>query len=361
MEGGGRRIRILPPPDADSSRARVLWMGLHALLRPRWRRLVSGQPHLAWEIASRADDVEIAVWVPPGVPPGFVERAIRTAWPEAGTEPAGLDPISDLHRSDGAAVATCELALGDREWFPIGGGPDDDPLDLAMAGLTGLFDGESAAIQVVAQPTTSRAGDGLRRAARILRVGGKPGSFSWRVGRGHSANRPSSDPTLEADVRSILAKSSSPLWRCVVRVAIRASSRAEARGRIHGLAGAFAMFEGRNGFRRRRIHRGLRAMQRRRLVRPYLLSVPELARVASLPSSDAFPGLELSRARTVSPPRSLATTGKVLGRSDHPGMQDVEFWIERRVLRPAFSKSGKRIYGQDLEEGKAYELFEAED
>lgn len=41
--------------------------------------------------------------------------------------------------------------------------------------------------------------------------------------------------------------------------------------------------------------------------------------------------------------------------------QDVEFWIERRKLRPAISKSGKRIYGQDLEEGKAYELFEAED
>jgi hypothetical protein len=323
LSAGARRIRILPPPEADPARARALWMGLHALLRPWTNRLVSGQPHLTWEIVAYADDVEIAVWVPPGVPAGFVERAVHTAWPGAGTdtETASLDPVSSFCRSDGVAVEGCELTLAEGEWFPIGGAPEDDPQGLALAALSGLADGEAAAIQVVAQPATSRAGRGLRRAARILRAGGRPGWRSWRIARGHSGSRPSSDPTLEADVRSILAKGSSPLWRCVVRVAVRAPTRAEARGRIHGLAGAFAMFEGRNGFRRRRIPGGLRAMRHRRLARPYLLSVPELARVASLPSSNAFPGLELSRARTVPPPRALATAGKIIGGSDHPGMQ----------------------------------------
>lgn len=36
--------------------------------------------------------------------------------------------------------------------------------------------------------------------------------------------------------------------------------------------------------------------------------------------------------------------------------KDVDFWINRRGLRKGLSKDGKRIYGEDLEEGKVYEL-----
>jgi hypothetical protein len=36
--------------------------------------------------------------------------------------------------------------------------------------------------------------------------------------------------------------------------------------------------------------------------------------------------------------------------------EDVEFWIDRRQWQRGFSKDGRRVYGQDLEEGKAYEL-----
>lgn len=35
---------------------------------------------------------------------------------------------------------------------------------------------------------------------------------------------------------------------------------------------------------------------------------------------------------------------------------DVEFWVERRGLREGLSKDGKRIYGDDLDEGKVYEV-----
>ncbi len=38
--------------------------------------------------------------------------------------------------------------------------------------------------------------------------------------------------------------------------------------------------------------------------------------------------------------------------------QDVEFWSQRRNLHAALSKSGKRIYGQDLEERRTYEVFD---
>lgn len=36
--------------------------------------------------------------------------------------------------------------------------------------------------------------------------------------------------------------------------------------------------------------------------------------------------------------------------------KDVEFWVERRSLQAGITKDGKRIYGEDLTEGKKYEL-----
>jgi hypothetical protein len=37
--------------------------------------------------------------------------------------------------------------------------------------------------------------------------------------------------------------------------------------------------------------------------------------------------------------------------------KDVMFWIERRGLKRAASKAGRRIYGEDLEESKTYQTF----
>jgi hypothetical protein len=38
--------------------------------------------------------------------------------------------------------------------------------------------------------------------------------------------------------------------------------------------------------------------------------------------------------------------------------QDVEFWVERRDLKIGVSSTGRKIYGPDFEEGRAYELRE---
>jgi hypothetical protein len=74
-----RRIRVLSPTEIDPVGARTLWMGLHALLRPWWRRLLWGQPYLAWEIVATSEDVEVSVQVPKVVPDGLVGRAPGTA------------------------------------------------------------------------------------------------------------------------------------------------------------------------------------------------------------------------------------------------------------------------------------------
>jgi hypothetical protein len=252
--------------------------------------------------------------VPEIVPPGLVERVVEASWPGARTQQGQGDPLGWL---DGpAAVETTELALAEPEWFPIGTTPGSDPLTLGLAALAGLGDGETAVIQILAQPATSVGRRRFRRAARNLKT---PTGSSWRGGG--SRYRAPPDPSVEGDVRAILAKASSPLWRCQVRLGVCSPSRDIARGRIHGLAGSFAVFEGRNGFRRRRAARGARSLLARRLARPYLLSVPELAQIACLPAAGSIPGLERAGARTVAPPRALPTAGKVLGRSDHAGVE----------------------------------------
>jgi hypothetical protein len=311
---GARRVRVLSPAEIDPVGARTLWMGLHALLRPWWRRLLSGQPHLAWEIVATSEDVQVSLRVPGVVPPGLVERVIEASWQGARTQTDEDDPLDWLHVA--AGVETTELALAEPGWFPFETTPGGDPLTLGLAAIAGLADGETAAIQVLAQPATSGSRRGFRRAARNLKT---PTWSTWQGGRGRY--RPPPDPSVEGDVRAILAKASSPLWRCQVRLAVASPSRDVARGRIHGLAGAFAVFEGRNGFRRRRIRGGIRTVRARRMAPSYLLSVPELAQIASLPAAGSIPGLERAGARTVAPPRALPTAGKVLGRSDHAGVE----------------------------------------
>lgn len=313
-----RRIRILPPPDVAASGGLTLWMGLHAILRPAWRRLVSGQPHLAWEVIADSDELAISLWVPNSIPPGLVERAVESAWPGARTESAPEGPLFP----EPGSVAVTELALAEPEWFPIGEAPDTEPLRLALGTMTTLEPGERAVIQVLVRPALSTARYRMLRAARKLKQVPNATTPFWASGssNGRPARvaRPSMDPTIDPDIRAILAKASSPLWHTKVRVAVSSHDRAIARGRIHALAGSFAVFEGRNGFRRRRMRGGLKRFDARSFTSSYLLSVPELAQVAALPS-EPVPGLDQARARTLAPPRALPKEGRLLGKADNPG------------------------------------------
>jgi len=60
-------------------------------------------------------------------------------------------------------------------------------------------------------------------------------------------------------------------------------------------------------------------MRARKIARPYLLSVPELAEIATLPAAGAVSGLERAAAGTVPPSRVLPRKGKVLGKAEGPG------------------------------------------
>ncbi|MGB6162367.1 MAG: hypothetical protein WBF75_07320 [Pseudonocardiaceae bacterium] len=82
---GARMVTVLAPPTVDPAGGPALWSHLVGLLRPAWRRLLAGQPHLVWEYVFSHAGVAIRVWVPGVIPPGLVERALEAAWPGAHT------------------------------------------------------------------------------------------------------------------------------------------------------------------------------------------------------------------------------------------------------------------------------------
>ncbi|HEU6443766.1 MAG TPA: TraM recognition domain-containing protein [Gaiellaceae bacterium] len=336
LAAGARLIAVGVPPEVEPEGALLLWSALHDLLRPRLARLLRGQPQLAWEIAAGRGGSEFRIWIPETVPPGLVERALAATWPgiTTATLPAeadlsataasreagsGKDEHSVLLPGAGEdeTLAAGELVLSGSEWFPLGGRDGPDPLRLVLGQLAGLATGERALVQVVIRPATAREQRRLVAAARRIRNGASPS----RIGRlvdlvlpGQPARPPGLDPTVNPDVRAVLEKASHPLYRCLVRVAVSAPDMASARGRIHALSGAFAGYEGRVGLRRRHVRAARRKLRLRALGRRgYLLSIPELAGLAHLPSERALPGLVRAGARSVAPPPGLPAEGKPLG------------------------------------------------
>ncbi|MGH2813506.1 MAG: hypothetical protein ACRDI1_12480, partial [Actinomycetota bacterium] len=207
------------------------------------------------------------------------------------------------------------MAMSAKKIFPLGEGTGSDPLRLVLGTLGLINKEESALIQVLARPVTTSSRHRLRRDAHRLRR--TQNLTLIPSARNRPAPRPA-DPGVDADVRLILEKAASPLWQSVIRVVVTSENRQAARGKIHALAGAFGVFAGRNVFVRRAVRGGRRALRGRTLGRGYLLSVPELAAIAGLPSPEALPGLERATAKTVPAPRNLLDEGKRLGRSNHP-------------------------------------------
>src|SRR5699024_2105114 len=109
-----RLVEILPPPHSDLSGAEDLWRQLLGTLRPWWKRLLLGQPHLVWEQEMSQRGLRIRMWVPSPVPPGMVERAVASAWPGASVT---TNPVPELRSEVRTHAATVRLARPDH--YPI--------------------------------------------------------------------------------------------------------------------------------------------------------------------------------------------------------------------------------------------------
>jgi hypothetical protein len=324
LADGARLVQIGVPPDVQETGGELLWSALHDLLRPRFARFLAGQPHISWEIVAGEAGTVFRLWVPQAIPHGLIERAVSAAWPGATVTSEPTDE-GKQDRAGQRAVRVCsELVLSGPGWFSLDAAMTPDPLPLILGQLSGLVDPERALVQVIVRPATNREQSRLRDAARRIRRGEATSRLLRLIQtlQMQPPTPPRLDPTIAPDVREAMVKSAGSLYRCTIRVAVTAGSRSEARGRIHAVLGAFAPYNGTRVFlRRRRVHGVHRKVWARRLGRrAFLVSVPELAALAHLPSQEAIPGMVMAGARTVPPPPGVAREGKPLGR-DTTGRQ----------------------------------------
>jgi Helicase HerA, central domain/TraM recognition site of TraD and TraG len=345
-----RVVTVLAPPTVDPAGGQALWAHLVGLLRPALKRLLSGQPHLAWEYVFSEVGVAIGVWVPGVIPPGLVERAIEAAWPGAHTRTSTANPpLPAVGAGQRCLVIAGELRLARLEALPIRTDFDTDPLRALIGASVGLGPGEHACVQILARPVTGARVIRARRAARRIHTGGSahivsllldlitPGAHSRAATRNSSRSMADPQTSLEhtAANRAIVAKQRGSQYETVIRYAVatvlpadatapqRRQAREVARGRAHSLAASFASYTEHNHYTRYRLRHPAPAIAERRLGRGDLLSVPELAALAHLPTDATIPGLARAGARAIAPPPGIATPGpqaKPLGVTDtgHP-------------------------------------------
>jgi hypothetical protein len=230
--------------------------------------------------------------------------------------------------------------------YPLRADHQADPLRQILAAGTGLHDSEQACIQVLARPAAARRVARLRRAPAALRdpqpaspLGPLLGGLARELldlffpagsrGRGApAAGR--GDPVRERDVRAVADKGAGgPHWQVAIRYAVtdtRARTPAPRPPRLDavaaGIAAAFAVYTGVNRLRRVAVGRPAAVLAGRRLRRGFLLSTPELAAVAALPTDLAVPGLARAQAKPVAAPVEVRSGGRhtvALGRAQVGG------------------------------------------
>jgi hypothetical protein len=310
-----RQVTVLAPPSVDPAGGEALWANLIGLLRPAWRRMLGGQPHLAWEYVFTPAGVTIRLWVPGAVPPGLVERAVEAAWPgsHTRTEPARPPLLPPSEPGQSRVITGGELRLARPEALPLRTRFDADPVRaLVGAGSVtggavtgGLGRDDAACVQVLARPVTGRRVARARRSARHLRgTTGSPAGFLTGVVTGvvselldlltprplrptrrispgattRASSRPAGrdQPTsldLSAQARAVVDKQRGAQYETVVRYAAAidlpnpaATSPAKGitedtvrtaqdlvRGRAHALAASFASYTEHNRYGRHRL------------------------------------------------------------------------------------------------------------
>ncbi|MFD2420378.1 type IV secretory system conjugative DNA transfer family protein [Amycolatopsis pigmentata] len=335
-----RQVTVLAPPVVDPAGGAALWSNLVGLLRPAWRRWLTGQPHVACEYVFSEAGVAIRLWVPGVIPPGLVERAIEAAWPGAHTRVSSPaePPLPRPGEGQRRLVIGGELRLARHEALPIRSDFDADPLRALIGAPVGLGRDEYACVQILARPVTGRRVARARHAARRVHTGGStriagrlldlvtPGMKTGRSVRGRTTSGAvHSDPQISlayaAQNRAIVAKQRGSQYETVIRYAVATLlptsadetqvrvARQVARGRAHAVAASFASYTEHNHYTRHRLRHPGAVLTERRLGKGDLLSVAELAAIAHLPTDDAIPGVQRAGARAIAPPPGITTPG----------------------------------------------------
>lgn len=307
----GRWITIAPPAEPDPAGGLAFWRMLAPLLTAR-TTLLGRRPPVSFEAWADTSGLRVGLWISPTVSPTAVVQAVEAAWPGTHADIAAPPRLPTARRVTGG-----KARLAAPDWFPLdSAGVGGDPLRGALACLVCDEPTDAVAVQVLARPATGRRVARLRRVARAIRRGQPTTS----VGRlldllrtSPSTSRPStgSDPLALADIREITAKAASPPhFQVAIRYGVTGPpghhSRRRRRADARQISASFGLFTGRNHLVGHHLARPAATLTRRRLRGGFLLSAPELAGLAHLPTEPAAYGLPAAPARSTRPPVEAA-------------------------------------------------------
>jgi hypothetical protein len=178
------------------------------------------------------------VWVPGTLQIGPIQAAVRGAWPGSACTITDAAPPLPLD----AVTVGGALAPTLSPWYPLETDHDNDPMRTLIAAASNLHSAESACVQLLARPASTRQIRRLRHGVQALRTGKPPRALldpaTWlrvaldaglelfgptRRTAHHNPNRPaplpSADPQRERDGRAGIDKLAGPQWEVGIRYA----------------------------------------------------------------------------------------------------------------------------------------------
>ncbi len=330
-----RWLNIVPPVSATPAATLALWQLLATLL-PAARRLTVRPGRLVWEVHATPTGMRCGLWVPPGINPTAVLRALDRAWP-------GVRVAQTLAPALGPQRPTSGLALTPTqpEWLPLVEDPTPPtmrPTDLPLEQdrIRAVFAGLAAAgrtgagllqVHVARAPrhrvaVLRRAVTNPRRARRrgrlavlVVAAEGLRGVLSGALdvltpglSRVERLARVA-DPLVAEQARHARSRyADAPHLLVAIRATAAGPSRGAARAAVADITSGFSLLS--PHWRRRRIPRpanraGLRWVPQRAMG---LATVAETAMLAGLPMEPSTYGLPAAASRRLTATRDVFTT-----------------------------------------------------
>jgi hypothetical protein len=337
-------LQIVPPVTATPAATLTLWQLLATLL-PAARRCTLHPCRLVWEVHATPTGMRAGLWIPPGVNPTAVLRALQRAWPGVRAEQARVPVIAPQRPTFGVALRSVQP-----DWLPLVDQADPIPTSRFTCvpeadRIRAVFDGLAAAgrtggglLQVHVTRAPRRRVAVLRRAAtdprrvrrhrgglrllilalEALRAGIQivldfvtPNTSTTR----HRADP--MDPLVAEQARQARAKhAAAPHLLVALRAFATGPTVAAARAAAADITSGYTLLS--PHWRPRRLRQPATAAHYRWVPeqRMHLATVAETAALAGLPAEPSAYGLPAAASRRVPPSRDTFTpAGPALGRS----------------------------------------------
>ena len=344
-------VRLEKDSEQDPFSIEQLWSSFHGLYLPWYKRLFKAQPFFSFEIKSehsnreKRKDITFNIWVPRDYA-NFVRQRILAIYPAAEIVKLKKDYIPSHEQTIEAGgfltVKTAELGLQEDSAFALKTFDDyeTDPLASVTSALTDLDNRETAVVQIVAQPVSTKW---RRKAIKVLeryeKTGRKPTNlpewtnfFSGFLGfafglvdsflnglfqRNPEFKEPKADKSTakSAEQKDMFEKTRRLPYSFQVRLMFATPyDTADANSRIRDIVASFNDFEGEhNGLRKEVVLRPNKTLERMRnrhlhiLDNDDIITTKELAGLAHLPNKNMkTPGLKKILSKKKEAPVNLA-------------------------------------------------------